>query len=107
MIWIKIILKKKSFFCQTKGFLHGEKILVLYNINVKNLSSIYLQFKKQKQKIYIKQKQKNIHIGILSQVAIDKVILLPLKKTDYRSHLINFLCSSPVHHSHLAKTVYL
>ena len=25
----------------------------------------------------------------------------------YRTQLINFLCSLPVHHSHLAKTVYL
>ena len=33
--------------------------------------------------------------------------MLFVKKTDYRSQLINFLCSSPVDHSHLAKTVYL
>ena len=29
------------------------------------------------------------------------------KNTDFRSPLINFLCSSPVYHSHLAKTVYM
>ena len=90
MIWIKNIFKK-SFFCQTKGLLHGEKILVQYTYNGKN-------------KKYIYQCNK-----FLTQVAIYKVLLhmLFVKKTDYRSQLINFLCSSPVHHSHLAKTVYL
>ena len=43
MIWIKNILKI-SFFCQTKGLLHGEKILVQYTCT---------NNEKQKQDIYI------------------------------------------------------
>ena len=39
MIWIKNI-SKKSFFCQTKGFLHGEKILVQYTYNGKKYISM-------------------------------------------------------------------
>ena len=70
-----------------------KKILVQYNYNGR------------------KQKKKNIYQcnKFLAHVAIYKVFLpkLFVKKTDYRSQLINFLCSSPVHHSHLAKTVYL
>ena len=41
MIWIKNIFKK-SFFCQTKGLLHGEKILVQYAYNGKNKNKKYI-----------------------------------------------------------------
>ena len=47
MIWIKIIFKI-SFFCQTKGVLHGEKILVQYTCtnNEKKPQKIYISMYK-------------------------------------------------------------
>ena len=89
IIWIKIILLSNKMSSTWR----------------KNISSIYMYLQWKKQKIYIYQCNK-----FLTQVAVYKVLLPMLfvkKKTDYRSHLINFLCSSPVHHSHLAKTIYL
>ena len=92
MIWIKNIFKKIVLLLNKSSSACG-----------KNLSSICLQWKKQK--------RKNIHQYFLTQVASNKVILFTglrcLWKKDIRSQLINFLCFSPVHHSHLAKTVNL
>ena len=65
---------KKSQFC----IIAIQKTKNIYQCKKSQFNILAIQ--KTKTKNIYQTKTKNIHIGILSQVAIDKVILLPLKK---------------------------